>query len=96
MAYFRRSAGQGLSAAEAAPAWDGLRPRPHILRDVSTCDTSTTVLGTAVDTPVLVAPRTLRRRAHPEGEVATALGAAGPSPRRHSGGPWRPEPGRWC
>ena len=76
-AYFRRGAGQGLSVAEAAPAWDRFRLRPHILRDVSQCDTSTTVLGTAVDTPVLIAPSTLQRRAHPDGEAATALGAAG-------------------
>ena len=53
-AYFRRGAGQGLSAAEAAPAWDGFRLRPHILRDVSRCETSTTVLvdaaaGTGVE-----------------------------------------------
>ncbi|GAA3775045.1 hypothetical protein GCM10022403_007430 [Streptomyces coacervatus] len=51
--YFRRGAGQGISAAEAATSWDRLRLRPHVLRDVSVCDTSTTVLGTRVDTPVL-------------------------------------------
>ena len=74
--YFRRGAGQGLSAAEAATSWDRLRLRPHVLRDVSVCDTSTTVLGTPVGTPVLVAPSTLQRRADPEGEAATARGVA--------------------
>ncbi|MHC3470709.1 alpha-hydroxy-acid oxidizing protein [Streptomyces sp. 7R007] len=44
--YFRRGAGAGLSAAEASTAWDGFRLRPRVLRDVSACDTSTTVLGT--------------------------------------------------
>ncbi|MGW1749633.1 alpha-hydroxy acid oxidase [Streptomyces sp. NPDC002092] len=74
--YFRRGAGQGISAAEAATSWDRLRLRPHVLRDVSVCDTSTTVLGTPVGTPVLVAPSTLQRRADPEGEAATARGVA--------------------
>jgi len=74
--YFRRGAGQELSATEAADVWDRLRLRPHVLRDVSDCDTSTTVLGTPVSTPVLIAPSTLQRRADPEGEAATARGVA--------------------
>ncbi|MGW3290143.1 alpha-hydroxy acid oxidase [Streptomyces sp. NPDC001002] len=74
--YFRRGAGQGLSVAEASRSWDELRLRPHVLRDVSSCDTTTTVLGTPVSTPVLVAPSTLQRKAHPEGEAATARGVA--------------------
>lgn len=74
--YFCRGAGAGVSAAEASEAWDRLRLRPHVLRDVSSCDTSTTVLGTSVATPVLVAPSTLQRRADPEGEAATARGVA--------------------
>ncbi|MCX4433624.1 MULTISPECIES: alpha-hydroxy acid oxidase [Streptomyces] len=75
-AYFRRGAGRGLSVAEATSAWDQFRFRARLLRDVSTCDASTTVLGTPVRTPVLVAPSTLQRRAHPDGEAATARGVA--------------------
>ncbi|MFF4258898.1 alpha-hydroxy-acid oxidizing protein [Streptomyces sp. NPDC001663] len=71
---FRRGAGQGISAAEAPASWDRPRLRPHVLRAMSACDTSTTVLGTPVGTPVLVAPSTLRC---PEGDAATARGVVG-------------------
>lgn len=75
-AYFRRGAGQGLSVAEATEAWDRFRFRARLMRDVSNCEASTTVLGTPVRTPVLVAPSTLQRKAHPDGEAATARGVA--------------------
>jgi isopentenyl diphosphate isomerase/L-lactate dehydrogenase-like FMN-dependent dehydrogenase len=39
-------------------------------------DTSTTVLGTRVAAPILVAPVALQKLAHPEGEAATARAAA--------------------
>src|SRR5918994_160220 len=45
--------------------------RPRVLRDVSALDLSTTVLGTKVNLPVLIAPCGGHRRAHPEGELAT-------------------------
>jgi isopentenyl diphosphate isomerase/L-lactate dehydrogenase-like FMN-dependent dehydrogenase len=45
--------------------------RPRVLRDVSALDLSTTVLGTKVNLPVLIAPCGGHRRAHPEGEHAT-------------------------
>ncbi len=76
MTYFRQGAGAGLSAAEAEAHWDALRLLPHVLRDVSDVSTRTAVLGTSVDTPVLVAPTTLQRQAHEEGEAAMVRGAA--------------------
>jgi 4-hydroxymandelate oxidase len=39
-------------------------------------DTSTTLLGVRVDSPVLVAPSAFHRFAHPQGEAATAAAAA--------------------
>ena len=45
--------------------------RPRVLRDVSALDLSTTVLGTKVSLPVLIAPCGGHKRAHPEGELAT-------------------------
>lgn len=50
-----------------------------VLVDVQTRDTRTTVLGTPVSMPILVAPTAFHRLAHPEGELATAraAGAAG-------------------
>jgi 4-hydroxymandelate oxidase len=56
--------------------WRELRLRPHVLRDVSRVDTATSVLGTPVATPVLVAPTGYHRLANPDGEVATAKGTA--------------------
>ena len=50
--------------------------RPRILCDVTEVSVATTVLGTSVRSPVLVAPVAFHRVAHPEGEVATARGAA--------------------
>jgi 4-hydroxymandelate oxidase len=50
--------------------------RPRVLVDVSKRDTSTTVLGTKVSMPILVAPTSFHGLVHPEGEVATAKGAA--------------------
>jgi 4-hydroxymandelate oxidase len=50
--------------------------RPRVLRDVSVLDLSTTVLGTKVNLPVLIAPCGAHKRAHPEGELATYRAAA--------------------
>jgi 4-hydroxymandelate oxidase len=50
-----------------------------VLTDVSSVELTTTVLGTPVELPVLVAPTTLQRQADPDGELAMAagVGAAG-------------------
>jgi isopentenyl diphosphate isomerase/L-lactate dehydrogenase-like FMN-dependent dehydrogenase len=50
--------------------------RPRVLRDVSKLDLSTSVLGTEVSLPVLIAPCGGHKRAHPEGELATYRAAA--------------------
>jgi 4-hydroxymandelate oxidase len=55
-------------------AYDLVRLRPRALVDVSACDLSTTVLGTPVGMPILVAPTAYHCLAHPEGEVATVRG----------------------
>lgn len=75
--YFRQGARAGVSAAEATTAWERYRFLPHVLRDVTEVDLSTTLLGSEVRTPFGIAPTTLQRAAHPEGEMATARAAAG-------------------
>ena len=55
-----------------AERWSQVRFRPHVLRDTSRLSLATTVLGTPVASPVLVAPMAQQRAAHPDGEVATA------------------------
>ena len=52
-----------------------VRLRPRVLIDVSACDMRTSVLGTPVSMPILIAPTALHCMAHPEGECATARGA---------------------
>jgi 4-hydroxymandelate oxidase len=74
--YFKQGSAGGISVGEATAAWSSYRFRPRILTDVSTVDLRTTVLGTPVDVPVLVAPSTLQRQADPDGEAAMAAGVA--------------------
>jgi 4-hydroxymandelate oxidase len=74
--YFRQGSAGGISVGEATEAWSSYRFRPRVLTDVSTVDISTTVLGTPIDVPVLVAPTTLQRQADPDGESAMAAGVA--------------------
>jgi 4-hydroxymandelate oxidase len=71
--------GSGIEqTAEANPAaWQQVLLRPRVLRDVSTVDPATSVLGTPIAAPVAVAPVGFQRLFHPDGEVATAKGAAG-------------------
>jgi len=49
---------------------------PRMLRDVSARDLSTTVLGTAMPAPLLLAPIGVQAVVHPDGELATARAAA--------------------
>ncbi len=56
-------------------AFERIRLRPRMLADVSTCRTATTVLGTPVSMPILIAPTAFHCLAHPEGECATASAA---------------------
>lgn len=56
-------------------ALDRVRLVPRVLRDVSECDTSTTLLGRPVSLPVATAPVGYQKLAHPEGERAAARAA---------------------
>ncbi len=57
-------------------AWGRWQLHPRVLAGVSTVSTETTVLGSTVASPVGIAPTAIQGLAHPEGEVATARGAA--------------------
>lgn len=74
--YFRQGARDGVSAGEASAAWDTYRFLPQVLREVTHVETATTLLGTPVRTPLAIAPTTLQRAAHPDGEIAMARAAA--------------------
>ena len=65
-----------ISLAESISAWRNLRLRPRVLRDVTAINTSVSILGKTMPTPIMVAPTGRHKLFHPEGERATARGAA--------------------
>ncbi len=73
--YISTGAVQGLSAGEASRAWEAIRFAPHVLRDVGSPRIATSLLGGPVATPVAIAPTSLQRLVHPDGELAM-VGAA--------------------
>jgi len=57
-------------------AYDRMLLKPRVLVDVSHLDPATTVLGTPLSFPVMLAPTAFQKLAHPDGERATARAAA--------------------
>ena len=57
-------------------AWSHWQLHPHVLAGIAEVDTTTTLLDTPVTSPVAIAPTAIQGLAHPEGEAATARGAA--------------------
>jgi isopentenyl diphosphate isomerase/L-lactate dehydrogenase-like FMN-dependent dehydrogenase len=74
--YFAGGANDEWTLRENVAAFGRWVLRPSVLVDVSTCAAATTVLGTEVSFPVLVAPMAFQGLAHPDGEKAMARGAA--------------------
>ncbi|GGF35400.1 alpha-hydroxy-acid oxidizing enzyme [Marmoricola endophyticus] len=70
--YITQGARDGVVTGEATAAWRAVRLLPRVLHDVTDVDLRTTLLGTEVAAPVAVAPTTLQRAAHPDGEMAMA------------------------
>ena len=74
--YFEGGAGDEVTLRANAAAYGRWRFRPRMLVDVAEVSAATTVLGTPVSMPLLVAPVAMQRLLHPDGEVATARAAA--------------------
>ena len=74
--YFAGGAGDECTLGENVAAFNRWVLRPRMLVDVGAVTTRTTVLDADVSMPLLVAPTAFQRLAHPEGEAATARGAA--------------------
>jgi len=74
--YVAQGAREGMSAAEATAAWRSVRFRPRVLRDVTGLDLVVSLLGFPAAVPWGIAPTTLQRAIHPEGEVAIARATA--------------------
>jgi 4-hydroxymandelate oxidase len=73
--YIAGGAEDEVSLRRNRDAYGGWALRPRVLVDVGTRDLATTVLGTRVSMPVLIAPTAFHELAHPEGERATATAA---------------------
>lgn len=74
--YYVGGANDEVTVRENRSAFEQLALRYRVLVDVTRRSTRTTVLGTPVDLPVLVAPTAFQRLACDDGELATARAAA--------------------
>jgi 4-hydroxymandelate oxidase len=74
--YIAGGAGDEWTLAENKTAWSRIQLMPRMLRGVATRSLETTVLGTPVSFPVLVAPMGFHGLCHLEAEEATARATA--------------------
>ncbi|WP_437295538.1 alpha-hydroxy acid oxidase [Sorangium sp. So ce426] len=74
--YYRSGADEGRTLRENRRAFRRLEIHYRVLVDVAERDMSTTVLGTRVPFPILVAPTAYQRLAHPDGEIASSRAAS--------------------
>ncbi len=74
--YVRQGACASVTVDEATAAWRRVRFTPRVLRDVTDVDLTTHLFGTRYRVPWGVAPTTLQRSIHPDGEVALARACA--------------------
>lgn len=75
-AYLAGGSGDEWTLGENRAAFARWTFRPRVLCDVSEISTATTVLGTRIELPVVVAPVAYQQLYHLDGECATARGAA--------------------
>lgn len=73
--YYSSGAEDETTLRDNRAAFERIRLRPRVLVDVSHCTTETTVLGTPIGVPLMIAPSAFHQLAHPDGECATARGA---------------------
>jgi lactate 2-monooxygenase len=74
--YVAGGAGAGATMRANRTAFDRYGLVPRMLRDTTARDWSTTVLGTAMPAPLLLAPIGVMSIVHPDGELAVARAAA--------------------
>ncbi|MBS42638.1 MAG: alpha-hydroxy-acid oxidizing enzyme [Nocardioides sp.] len=73
--YVTTGSRDGVSVAEAAEAWRAVRFRPRVLTGGVAPDLTTEVHGSRLTMPVGIAPTSLQRLVHPDGELAMARAA---------------------
>ena len=75
-AYIAGGAGREATMSANLAAFDSVRIRPRMLRDMGGRDLSTTLLGRIRPSPILAAPIGVQEMAHKEGDLATARACA--------------------
>lgn len=75
-AYIAGGGADGLTQGRNRTAFDKIELAGRVLADMSGASTATTFLGIDLPFPLLLAPVAHQRLVHPDGELATALGAA--------------------
>lgn len=73
--YFRDGAGHFTTLNLNKDCYKKLRLRPKCLRDVSKMDLSTNIFGCDTKMPIGISSTGFHKRAHPDGELATARAA---------------------
>ncbi len=74
-AYIEAGAGSEWTLRENVAAWDRWVFDKRVLVDVSSVDTSTTVMGAEVATPLMLAPSVAHKMVHADGELGAARAA---------------------
>lgn len=74
--YVVQGSRDSVTAHEANAAWRSIRLRPRVLHDVTHVETSVELLGRSLRVPWGVAPSTLQRAIHADGELAMARACA--------------------
>lgn len=75
-AYIDGAGADGLTEVANRAAWPAIRLMPRVLADMRGASTALDLFGLALDHPLILAPVAYHGLVHPEGEQATALGAA--------------------
>ncbi|MGH9860939.1 MAG: alpha-hydroxy acid oxidase [Candidatus Acidiferrales bacterium] len=75
-AYISGGAADEVTLRRNRAAYEPILLKPRVLVDVSKLDTRLSLFGQALDFPILLAPAAYHKLIHPEGESATARGAA--------------------
>jgi len=74
-AYISGAGADGLTQGRNRSAFDQIELAGRVLADMKGASTTTTLLGIDLPFPLLLAPVAHQRLAHPDGELATVLGA---------------------
>ncbi|KAF8559210.1 hypothetical protein OG21DRAFT_1594664 [Imleria badia] len=76
LAYYASAADDSITHTENARAFSRFFFRPRVMKNVSGCDTSSTILGYKTSIPVYISGSALARLGHPLGEVNLTRGAS--------------------